>query len=145
MMLFGYRKRVAKGGRAVEHQAFKHISTGGLPDAFEIPGLSAAADREDTDDSQNHVPQETTAAQMGRIVMTALSHGNPCKFQTRQGEDADSNNQDKEQEALESNLVVSKVTVERQQEHRSTRLQKKVEATNERITLGFRARKKRNT
>jgi hypothetical protein len=77
--------------------------------------------------------------------MTALSHGNPCKSQTRQGEDADSNNQDKEQEALESNLVVSKVTVERQQEHCSTRLQEKVEATNERITLGFRARKKRNT
>ncbi|CAM6041837.1 unnamed protein product [Sphagnum compactum] len=139
------KKRVAKGGRVVEHQAFKHISTGGLPDAFEIPGLSAAADKEDTEDSQNHVPAKTTAAQMGRIVMTTPSHGNPCKSQTRQGEDANSNNQDKEQEALESNLVVSKVTVERQQEHRSTRLQKKVEATNERITLGFRARKKRNT
>jgi len=134
------KKRVAKGGRVVEHQAFKHISTGGLPDAFEIPGLSAAADKEDTEDSQNHVPVETTAAQM-----IALSHGNPCKSQTRQGEDANSNNQDKEQEAIESNLAVSKVTVERQQEHRSTWLQKKVEATNERITLGFRATKKRNT
>jgi hypothetical protein len=77
--------------------------------------------------------------------MTTLCHGNPCKSQTRQGEDANSNNQDKEQEALESTLIVSKVTVERQQELHSTRLQKKVEATNERITLGFRARKKRNT
>ncbi len=107
----------------MEHQAFKHINTGGLPEALEIPGLSAGA--EDTKDSQDHALAEVTA-QISTVVITPKSHQTPSKLQTKQGEEA-SNGQDEEEETLESNLLMSEVTLERQKGERSSRLRKKVD------------------
>jgi len=118
---FGYRKTVAKGGRVVEHQAFKHINTGGLPEAFEISGLSAGA--EDTKDSQDHALAEVTV-QISTVAITPKFHQTPSTLQTKQGAEA-SNGQDKEEETLESNLLMSEVPVERQKGERSSQLRKK--------------------
>ncbi|CAK9210417.1 unnamed protein product [Sphagnum troendelagicum] len=117
------KKTVAKGGRVVEHQAFKHINTGGLPEAFEISGLSAGA--EDTKDSQDHALAEVTV-QISTVAITPKFHQTPSKLQTKQGAEA-SNGQDKEEETLESNLLMSEVPVERQKGERSSRLRKKVD------------------
>jgi len=115
------KKTVAKGGRVVEHQAFKHINTGGLPEAFEISGLSAGA--EDTKDSQDHALAEVTV-QISTVAITPKFHQTPSTLQTKQGAEA-SNGQDKEEETLESNLLMSEVPVERQKGERSSRLRKK--------------------
>ncbi|KAH8935917.1 hypothetical protein BDL97_17G055900 [Sphagnum fallax] len=115
------KKTVAKGGRVVEHQAFKHINTGGLPEAFEISGLSAGA--EDTKDSQDHALAEVTV-QISTVAITPKFHQTPSKLQTKQGAEA-SNGQDKEEETLQSNLLMSEVPVERQKGERSSQLRKK--------------------
>lgn len=106
----------------MEHQAFKHINTGGLPEAFEISGLSAGA--EDTKDSQDHALTEVTL-QISTVAITPKPRQTP-KLQTKQGEEA-SNGKDEEEETLESNLLMSEVTVERQKGERSSRLRKKVD------------------
>ncbi|CAK9867518.1 unnamed protein product [Sphagnum jensenii] len=117
------KKTVAKGGQVVEHQAFKHINTGGLPEAFEISGLSAGA--EDTKDSQDHALAEVTV-QISTVAITPKFHQTPSKLQTKHRAEA-SNGQDEEEETLESNLLMSEVPVERQKGERSSQLRKKVD------------------
>jgi hypothetical protein len=64
--------------------------------------------------------------QISTVAITPKFHQTPSKLQTKQGAEA-SNGQDKEEETLESNLLMSEVPVERQKGERSSRLRKKVD------------------
>ncbi len=110
-MLFGYRKRVAKGWPSDGASSLQANQYWRAPwmHLRSLRYLQLLTKRS----SKIHrimLPAET-AVQMDRIVTSPTSHGNPHKS-WRQGE-ATSYNQGKEQEALEINLAVSKVKVER--------------------------------
>lgn len=139
----GCRKRVAKGGKVVVHQAYKNEDPKGLPESFVVPTDEEKVRELIGKDGQNKGGvAQTTPMQTDGDSKTGIKYSS----KPRRGKQNAGKVKVEQQESLESDMMTGSAALEKPRERRSARVRKQaVTPPNDQsfTTLGFRVRKKR--
>jgi hypothetical protein len=140
----GCRKRVAKGGKVVVHQAYKNEDPNGLPESFVVPTDQEKFNKRLGKDGRNiDEVAQTTPMQADVDSKTGIKYS----LKQRRGRQGAGNIKAELPESDASDIVNGSASSEKPRGRRSARVRKQaIEPADQDLSaLGFRVRKKRTT